>query len=549
MRTSFIRKWIIVPLCIIIYICLISLSQWLHHQAGFILNVGMLHLPATSINGILSAFMNLICIIIISDRRRVGRHIAYSLMTISICVMIFTVIMSKSLAPLPGIINQLLFLIGLFYVGYQYEVRNKEIVTDPLTGLMNRRGMTELLYEKTGRKEPFYLFYIDMDDFKTINDNLGHHFGDAVLKNIAAKMRENLKSDYHFGRLGGDEFVAFFPASADYERIAKKILADFGDHELIARIPGCPKELAIKASIGIVKYPQDTDVVENIIKYCDIALRQAKKSGGNSFCCFDKTMEDKIKLQAEMELLVRSALKEEQLYLVYQPQFCVDSKKIKGFESLIRLKDTDRSVNIGQFINAAEQSQLIFEIDEFVLNRAVEEFLPIVRNGSKDILLSVNVSAKNICRYEFAEMVQRILEKHAFPAENLEIEITEYCLAHSLENATKNIDKLKKMGVRIALDDFGTGYASLSYLSALDIDLLKIDKSFIDDIAKDEKAANFVQAVITIGHQNGCDVISEGVEQTEQVSILQDYGCDFIQGYVWGRPMPYDNVVDLVAQE
>ena len=228
------------------------------------------------------------------------------------------------------------------------------------------------------------------------------------------------------------------------------------------------------------------------------------------------------------------------------PQFSTAEKKLRGFETLLRLRDGEgKSLSPAEFIPAAEKNDLILEITEWVMNNALKTFAPIVKDS--DIIISVNVSSKNMESGTFVEEVKAALEKAKFPPKNLEIEVTEYCLLQSFDKTIENIKALREMGVQVALDDFGTGYSSLSYLEKLPINLLKIDKSLVDDIEKNFKSQQFVSAVIYMGHLMGCEVVCEGVESEGQLRLLKNNKSDFIQGYIWGKPMDFEKAKELIS--
>ena len=250
--------------------------------------------------------------------------------------------------------------------------------------------------------------------------------------------------------------------------------------------------------------------------------------------------------QLEAEKLILESIKNDYFYLVYQPQYEISNKKLRGFETLIRCKKPDGTiVSPGFYIPVAERSNLILEIDDYVLKRAMTEFKPILDQLTKKVTISVNVSAKNISKENFAEKIEKLISETEFPSECLEIEITEYSLAESMENTIRNIKQLRAMGVQIALDDFGTGYTSIAQLMNLPINLLKIDKSLIDDIEENQRNRDLVDSVIYMGHIMNCEVISEGVETENQLKLLNEHNCDFVQGYVWGKPMAYDDAIVL----
>jgi len=502
-----------------------------------------------NVNGVMSAFKSLFCIVLVCVLGRRGVVAAHIMIKSSLVLTLVGMIKGKTLDPLPGVTNMLICLLTIMIIQIQLEKRERDSVTDFLTGLWNRRGTEQELEKWIQKKKPFYLLCLDLDNFKTINDNRGHKYGDRILLIVTERLKKLLGTDVVLGRTGGDEFVvAIQDFGQKIEERIEEIIHVIGEKMLI-QIDGIESESFITVSVGYVHYPKDDQSLVTLMKYADIAMYQAKKTGKNQSFCFDQRLEREIIRQSELEVIVKEGLAAESFYLVFQPQYRINGKKLRGFETLLRLRDKNgENVSPGEFIPAAEKSDLIIQIDEYVINHAMVEFLPILKMRP-EVILSVNVSAKNICRYGFSDMVLKAIEASKFPAGNLEIEITEYCLAMDLEIAMNNIRNLKEAGTKIALDDFGTGYASLSYLSKLSIDLLKIDKSFVDDIGGENKSNEFIQAVVMIGHMNECEVISEGVEKENQIDFLHHVDCDFIQGYAWGRPLPYEKVVELCSAE
>ena len=292
----------------------------------------------------------------------------------------------------------------------------------------------------------------------------------------------------------------------------------------------------LTASIGISQFPKDSKNSSELIRYADIAMYSVKSTGKNGIKLFEKELETEMMRISGIESLAQKYITEESFKFAYQPQYCAKTKKLRGFETLLRIREEDRNiVSTQELISVAEKSDIIFRIDEYVLKKALEEFKPNIQKYG-DIILSVNISAKHISKKGFPLAVERILAETGFPAEQLEIEITEYCLAGSVDTTIQNMNKLRKLGIKIALDDFGTGYASLSYLSRLPVNLLKIDKSFIDRLS-DSSSVDFISAIISMGHILGCEVISEGIESQSQLDIVTEKNCDFIQGFLWGAPL------------
>ena len=303
-------------------------------------------------------------------------------------------------------------------------------------------------------------------------------------------------------------------------------------------------------SIGIVSYPKDATDPELLVRYADVAMYHGKNTGRNRWVVFDESMSHQIAREYELEAIIREAMDKQWFYLVYQPQFSAAEKKLRGFESLLRLRtDKGEFVSPGEFIPIAEKSDLIFAIDEMVIRRATRDFREMINVPGNTLTLSVNISAKHIVEPGFVETVKKILEEENFPAGSFEIEITEYCMVESMEKAIEAMNRLKELGVILAMDDFGTGYSSMSYLSRMPIDVLKVDKSLVDNIGEGQKKENqFVNMIISMGHLLGAIVIAEGVEDESQLSLIRAAECDYVQGYIWGRPMELDLATELIEQ-
>ncbi len=304
----------------------------------------------------------------------------------------------------------------------------------------------------------------------------------------------------------------------------------------------------IEGNAGIAHFPKDAKDSNILFKCADVALMTSLKNGSNTIAVFDEKMLSKMNSDKEVEQLIKRAYDEKYFYLEYQPQYSVSDKRLRGFESLIRMKLPDgRRISPAEFIPVAEKSNLIFSIDEYVLDFVTKEFSKVVEEAKEKITISVNISANGISRPEFVSIVENCLKKNNFKAENLEVEITEYSFDDSQEQTIKNINKLKEMGVQVALDDFGTGYASLGRLMNLSVDLLKIDKSLVDNIEKGEVNRDFINSIGSLGHLIDCKVILEGVETDSQVEYIKKLDCDYIQGYVWGKPMSFENAAKLIV--
>lgn len=501
-----------------------------------------------SYNGVFMAFQFITCLVMVRVDYRLGARVSMVLIGISILSMLCIMLFAREMGPLPGFCNMILYFVIIVKLSRQFEQRDMEAVTDDLTGLQNRRGLFKYLRALIEEEKPFYVLYLDLENFKMMNDNYGHEYGDLLLRKMAVRIQDVVGENGFVSRIGGDEFVILLQGECDGNEYAGKLCERISNKASLL-INGTRVDVYLTSYIGISQYPFDAKDAETLIKYADIAMYEASKEKTRHIIFFDQNMSESLSRQMEVEKLVKEALEQDYFYLVYQPQYRINSKKLRGFEALLRLKTPDgQNVSPGEFIPVAEKGDLILKIDDYVLRRAMTEFCDLLNDPENEIMISVNISSKNIVASDFPEKIRRILKETGFSAKKLEIEITEYCLVQSVDVAIENIQKLRDMGIQIALDDFGTGYTSLSYLAKMPINLLKIDKSLVDDIETNTKSRDFVTAVISMGHLMGCEVISEGVESNGQLSMLADQYCDFVQGFVWGRPLPYEDAIVLTLQ-
>lgn len=499
-------------------------------------------------NGVLSALSFGICLFMVLKSYKSGWISSMILMSISLLLMFRAFLMYDSKTTIPGMANHLFFMLTLTLLMIQFRRREKESVTDFLTGLYNRRGLTKIIKEKTENNAKFYCLYIDLGNFKFVNDTFGHSYGDVAMKVVSKRMNNLVKKSGIITRIGGDEFVVLLFGNVDAKEMAEKLLECISE-KIVAEVEESKVDVYLNAYVGISEFPKDSMDSEALVKYADIAMYQATKKGAERICFYDWDMGKELSRQMQLEHLVKEAIENKYFYLMYQPLFSINDKKLRGFESLLRLKTPDGvMVSPGEFIPVAENSDLILRIDSLVLEMAMNQCKEFIE-AYPDIVVSVNVSAKNIASIGFVENVKEIVSRLNFPTQNLEIEITEYCLAQSIDITINNIIALRNMGIQVALDDFGTGYTSLSYLSKMPINLLKVDKTLIDGLEDSDKNCDFVKAVIFMGHLMGCEVISEGVEKEEQLEILKEQGCDLIQGFIWSKPLEFETAKALVKKE
>lgn len=495
-----------------------------------------------SINGVIGVIsFSFILFIIIGSN---GKHLitALTLQILNLSYLTVMVVALKNYAPLPSVILNCVGIIICFILSkYLKQLAKNEITIDTfvyidnLTGLLNKQGFIKELYVKSNLGKEFYLAMIDLNDFRRINDITNHSEGDKILKNLA-QLWSMIPKRFTMSYFGGSTFALVSDCEKYY---MDEIISEIFDS---IRLVNKEHNVVITVAVGISHYTQDTADVDQLITYAEAAMIQSKDVGKNKFTYFDSDSYKLLKKRYLTERDVQNALANDSFELLYQPQFSIKDHKVVGFESLLRLRGKDgKFVNTQEFINIAEKSGLIYEIDLWVIKNVLVQTADYVKNRP-DVDISVNVSGKHITLPGFTDYIIKCLDFANFNPNNLKIEITESSYIKDFDESIKVMDKLKSMGIKIALDDFGTGYSSLSYLARLHSDLLKIDKSFIDDMEIDRGKCNFVDVIIRLGHIMNNKVIAEGVENTEQLALLSFLGCDYIQGYVWGKPMSLEEI-------
>jgi diguanylate cyclase (GGDEF)-like protein len=412
---------------------------------------------------------------------------------------------------------------------------------DFLTGLPNRALLTERLAHAIGlagrHRKQVGLLFLDLDDFKHINDSLGHAIGDQLLQSVAQRLVTCVRGTDMVCRQGGDEFVillAEIEQPQDAAHIAQKLLDAFVTPHLIGE-----SELHVTLSIGISVYPDDGDNVDSVMQNADTAMFHAKAIGRNNYQFFRAEMNTQAVRRMTVETSLRRALKNDEFVLEYQPQIDLASGAMIGAEALIRWQTPDYGlVYPAQFIPIAEASSLIVPIGQWVLREACRQVRAWLDAGLRAVPVSVNISAVEFRHKGFVDGVALILQETGLAPGYLELELTESILMHDAESSTSVLAALKAMGVRLAIDDFGTGYSSLSYLKRFPIDTLKIDQSFVRDIVTDTDDATIVAAVIGMGKNLKQRVVAEGVETPEQLAFLRTQQCDEGQGFHFSHSLP-----------
>ena len=500
-------------------------------------------------------YICIICLVMLF--RRVGYIVSMAAIILQFPLMIFNIFVRGNLHSLPGLFSSVLIIGAISIIHftyrkilkYQQSIR-EQAVTDRITGLPNRFACNELLTDLQRRGEPFVLVSVDLNDFKSINDTMGHDTGDQVLKEVARRWKDLANSlstetvDF-VARNSGDEFMIVISEYPSVKEIENTINAYREVLEKKITIDDC--DYYLTACFGYSFFPEDSDVIENIYLFSDAALHEVKKAGSGSRISrftpevlnFERTL--------EIERKIRTALNSDKIFFNLQPQYDINHN-LRGFEALARMKDDDGSfISPVDFIPVAEKTGLVDRIDMRVFELSMEFLDKITRETGTEIMMSVNVSVRHLMKNTFIEDIKNILKAHNIAPERVEIEITESIMIDSAEKALQRINEIKAMGMKVAIDDFGTGYSSLSYLNNFPSDLLKIDKAFIDQMNMSESSKQYVAMIISIGHILHLKVISEGVESPDQVEVLKKIGCDYIQGFVWGKPMPPEEAGRLVS--
>lgn len=416
---------------------------------------------------------------------------------------------------------------------------------DSLTGLPNRTQLYKTLnhYLTENGTTPLALLFIDLDNFKSTNDSLGHDIGDSLLCSVTQRIASVMPSNDLMARFGGDEFIIILPNINSKETAALFAGQIIEALQPLFRVKG--HKLFIGASIGISLYPDHSTQVEDLIKFADIAMYNAKEQGRNNYKFFNQALSDKINDQQHIDNALHHAISRDELHLVFQP--LNKGNEMQGIEALLRWTQSEMGpISPGQFIPIAEESLIIEDITYWVLDQSLAA-LKRLRRHQKDLFVAVNISAKVFSHSkEFVKIVTTALQRYQLPFSALELEITENVFLHNLEPTKLILNELRDKGIRIAIDDFGTGFSSLTYLLDLPLDTLKIDLSFVQGIESDNKKQGVVKAIVALSKSLQLSCIAEGIETEAQKSCLQNLGCDRFQGYLFSRPLPESELEKMI---
>ena len=423
--------------------------------------------------------------------------------------------------------------------------------SDPLTGLLNRSRLNSEIERLIGERDhlahPFALFYLDLDNFKHINDTSGHDVGDDLLKACAMRIHASLERSDLVARVGADEFAVVINSRRrkdDFVTIASNLI----------RLVNAPfhirgYEFTLTASVGISIYPLQGESAATLLKHADIAMNEAKAKGRNSYCLFHEDMSERIKKRLFLEHEMRDGLRKGEFALVYQPQVDTLTARVLGAEALIRwLHPEQGTISPDRFIGLAEKSGFIFELGTWIL----EEACSLISRNTEllgRLKLSVNISPMQFREPGFVEKVTALLQRYGVAPEQLVFEITESLIIADKELSLEILQRIKQMGISIAMDDFGTGYSSLSYLKEFPVDIIKIDKSFIQGAFDNSEDYNIVKAVVSLGNELGLQVVAEGVEQLHQYELLRASHCGVIQGYLFSKPLSETEYIEYLLKQ
>jgi diguanylate cyclase (GGDEF)-like protein len=416
---------------------------------------------------------------------------------------------------------------------------------DSLTGLANRACFVERL-KAQHLATALNVLFIDLDQFKIVNDSLGHKAGDQVLAIIAKRLRSTLSKGDQIFRVGGDEFVLL---QNNPDPMQGHLLAQSIVREVAPSLEIDGTKVTLTASVGIARWPLDDASLEGAVRCADIAMYAAKGSGSNQLALFREEMREEIEAQATLMTELKCALTNSEFILHYQPRLNSKTRRIESVEALIRWNHPELGLLFPEkFIAALEDSALIVDVGRWVLQAAAEQAMRWRSLGNGPIKVSVNVAPKQFRHANFVSSVIAVLKNSGLPASDLELEITEGQVIGNLDSAIEVLSQLKALGVSVAIDDFGTGYSSLSYLHRLPINCLKIDRSFVKDVAHNSSHGKIAQTITMLAHSLGLSVVAEGVETSYQADTLTHWGCEQLQGYLFSKPVAQELIPALVAQ-
>jgi len=469
-----------------------------------------------------------------------------------------TLPVSLSCAPLPH--PQRAMVVIMRDISVERDLLNKMeslVVTDPLTGLLNRRGFNQAVESALARVQRtghhLAVIFIDLDGFKRINDSLGHDAGDELLKKVAAQLKSVIRGYDALARMGGDEFTLLIEGLDSCKHaghVAEKLLQLISVHY---QINGT--DFILSASIGVACYPDCGKDVESLLRSADMAMYEAKRAGRARYRFHSSQMTARAHARLELEQNLRKAVAGNHFNLVYQPQFYLDTGKLRGFEALLRWPQ-NHPINSKQqkvfmpdeFVPLLEETKLINPLGEWIFNEGISKLVELAKCYGDDIILSLNVSPIQFAHSALIKNLERLIAHYQINPAQLEIEVTETALMQNLKTAQTRLQQLRKLGVSVAVDDFGTGYSSLAYLRQFELDILKIDRLFISNMIDSRKDAAIVSTIIDLARYLDLQVIAEGVETHEQRTWLLEHNCAIMQGWLVAPALEFSKALNLPQQ-
>ena len=427
----------------------------------------------------------------------------------------------------------------------------KQANFDPLTGLPNRRraheDLSSELQNAWKEKRKVAVLYLDIDNFKNVNDTFGHMVGDQLLQLVAGRLIKSCRDKAHLCHISGDEFLVYhsYKEVSEVEYLSSKILRDVATPVIIEG-----KQIFISISIGIARYPDDNNDVTGLVKYADIALYESKRLGRDRATFFDISLEQRLKRKNAIENELRMALENNEVCMHYQSKNDIQSGKIIGFEALMRWKNRSLGpVSPVEFIEIAEEIGIIKDLGAFALQQASEDLKKFQKFSDTPLKMAVNLSVRQLNDDEIIDVVENCLKQTGIDPTYLELEITESLMAENIETLLPRLNKLIAFGCPLTIDDFGTGYSSLSYLNRFPVSTLKVDQAFVKDMVVNKDDATLAQTIIAMSHALGLKVVAEGIEDVDQLAMLQEFGCDIGQGYLFSKPLEFFDMVNLIETE